>query len=183
MRYRVVPACCEHIPALAARMRAADRREVMASHGLGPLEALRGSLERSTMAWTLLIDDVPAGMAGVCPAGETPGPAGETPGLTGETPGLTGETPGPAGETPGLTGRPWLLATPDMERVPAVFLARLSRLYAADMLRRFSRLENRVHAGNRLSIRWLRWCGFTIADVPERINGEDFFPFWRDAHV
>ncbi len=153
--YRVVVASTAHIPHLAENMRPADRREVMASHGHSPMEALRGSLERSATAWTLMIDDAPAAMAGVRPAGGIISPI----------------------------GRPWLLATPDMERAPRTLLARWSRLYVGTMLRLFPRLENWVHADNRHSIRWLKWCGFTIDDVPERINGDDFFLFWRNAHV
>ena len=151
--FSVVTASTAHIPHLAANMREADRREVMASHGLGPIEALRGSFERSATAWTLMIENVPVAMGGVCPAG-----------------GMLS-----------LTGRPWLLATPAMERAPRTLLARWSRLYVGTMLRLFPRLENHVHAGNRLSIRWLQWCGFTIDDVPEVINDEDFYLFWKEA--
>jgi hypothetical protein len=55
--------------------------------------------------------------------------------------------------------------------------------YVDRMQARFPRLENFVHAENRLSIRWLKWCGFIIDDVPELINDEDFYLFWRSGHV
>jgi RimJ/RimL family protein N-acetyltransferase len=52
------------------------------------------------------------------------------------------------------------------------------------MQERFPRLENYVHAKNKLSIRWLKWCGFTLdMEVPELINDEEFYLFWRNGHV
>jgi hypothetical protein len=65
----VLPALPEHIPAIAADMREADRREVWASHRHTPEEALRGSLARSELAWTCIISGTPAFMWGVCRIG------------------------------------------------------------------------------------------------------------------
>ena len=133
-------------------MRAADRREVMAGHGLGPEDALRISLGASRSAWTLLAHDRPLAMGGVVPADDGSG----------------------------LTGRPWLLGTPEAETAPLV-LARVTRRQVGVMLGLFPRLENWCHADNALSLRWLRWCGFVIDDAPEEINGEYFYRFLRVA--
>jgi hypothetical protein len=38
-------------------------------------------------------------------------------------------------------------------------------------------------AENRLSVRWLKWCGFTLEETPVKINGEDFYLFRREAYV
>lgn len=149
--WKIVPAAPEHIPAIAADMREADRREVRASHRHTPAEALERSLERSELAWTGLIEGVPSVMWGV----------------------------GRAGSMMTLSGVPWMLGTDAIHSVSRDFL-RQSRVYVEIMQERFPRLENYVHAKNRLSIRWLKWCGFTVeADVPEVINGEDFYLFWR----
>ncbi|MDE6734738.1 MAG: hypothetical protein K2J64_04645 [Desulfovibrio sp.] len=152
--WRIVPAEAAHIAPIAANMREADRREVRASHGHEPAEALAVSLEHSDMAWTCLVDDEPAFMWGAARAGSL----------------IT------------LTGSPWLLATPAIYRVRNAFL-RHSRPYVELMQARFPRLENHVHAANRLSLRWLAWCGFTVEETPILRNGEPFLFFWREAHV
>ncbi|MDE5879034.1 MAG: hypothetical protein K2G99_03265 [Desulfovibrio sp.] len=150
----IVPAEAAHIAPIAGHMRAADRREVKASHGHAPAEALAASLECSDMAWTCLVDGAPAFMWGA----------------------------GRRGSLLTRTGSPWLLATPAIYKVARAFLRR-SRPYVERMQARFPRLENYVHANNRLSVRWLAWCGFTVEAAPTIINGEPFHFFWREAHV
>lgn len=152
--WRIIPADAAHIAPIAADMREADRREVWASHRHEPEQALAASLERSDLAWTCLVDDVPAFMWGAARQGSL----------------IT------------LTGSPWLLATPRMDMVRQDFLRR-SRFYVERMQARFPRLENHVHAANRLSLRWLKWCGFSVADAPTMLNNEPFYLFWRNAHV
>ncbi|MDR1490602.1 MAG: hypothetical protein LBS65_09025 [Desulfovibrio sp.] len=67
--WRVEKARPEHIPAIAAHMRDADRREVWASHRHSPAQALEHSLSRSDLAWTGFIDEVPALMWGAARLG------------------------------------------------------------------------------------------------------------------
>lgn len=150
--WQIAPAAPEHIMAIAVAMRDEDRREVWASHRHTPGEALQRALIRSELAWTCFVRGVPAFMWGVARKGS-----------------LISET-----------GAPWLLGTNAILDVRREFLKQ-SRAYVERMQERFSRLENHVHAGNRLSIRWLKWCGFALDDIPELINDEDFFLFWRDA--
>lgn len=154
VNWSIVPAAPEHIPSIAGNMRQADRREVWACHRHTPQEALESSLRRSEAAWTCLVHGRPAFMWGVARVGSLVS----------------------------LVGAPWLLGTPDILTVRKEFL-RQCPAYVDTMQKRFPRLENRVHAGNGISIRWLRWCGFTVENTPTRQNGEDFFLFWRDAHV
>ena len=143
----------EHIPPIVADMREADRKEVWASHRHTPEGALLTSLVASTKAWTCLIEGQPAFMWGVAPKGSL----------------LSS------------VGVPWLLGTKDIHRVNREFLRR-SRAYVDLMQEGYARLENHVHAENTVSIRWLQWCGFTVEkDVPELINDEDFYYFWRMA--
>ena len=152
--WRIIPAQAAHIAPIAANMRESDRREVWASHRHEPEQALVTSLESSDMAWTCLVGGEPAFMWGAARKGSI----------------LT------------LTGSPWLLATAALGKVCRDFLRR-SRFYVFMMQARFPRLENYVHAENRLSLRWLLWCGFMVEKAPTLINGEQFHFFWREVHV
>lgn len=150
--WEIVPASPEHSAIIAESMREADRREVWASDRWLPLYALTYSLSFSRIAWTCMVHGVPAFMWGVTFHG-----------------GMHSEV-----------GVPWLLGTDAINEVSREFLKQ-SRAYVDRMQNGFTRLENIVHAENALSIRWLRWCGFTIEKEPIERNGEKFFPFWREA--
>lgn len=136
-------------------MREADRREAWASHRHAPEEALRESLSLSELAWTCLVEGLPAFMWGA----------------------------GRKGSLISWTGAPWLLGTDSFFRedreLHREFLRRCPD-YVARMQDRFPVLENFVHAENRLSIRWLKWCGFRLEEKPTPINGEDFYLFRRE---
>lgn len=122
--WRIEDARPEHIPAIALNMREADRREVWASHRHTPAQALAFSLQRSELAWTCIIDEHPAFMWGVARNGSL----------------IT------------YRGAPWLLGTPviSQRRVFIEFLRQCPD-YVERMQARFPRLENFVHAQNRLS--------------------------------
>ena len=150
--WRIEPARAEHIPPIAANMREAERHEVWASNRRTPEEALQQSLAASDRAWTCFVHGVPAFMWGVSQPGDIP---------------------------PG-NGNPWLLGTDAVYEVGREFLKQ-SRAYVDKLQEGFARLENRVHAGNELSILWLKWCGFTLDNEPETINGEQFYRFWRES--
>lgn len=150
-RWRIETAALEHIAPIAENMREVDKREVWASDRQTPLEALILSFQHAELAWTCFVDGSPAFMWGV----SVPG-------------GMMS-----------FTGIPWLLGTEALRSVSVEFLKQ-SVPYVELMQERFPRLENYVHTGNRLSIRWLRWCGFVLADERTEINGEAFFKFWRE---
>ena len=152
-RWAVTEALPEHIPAIARDMREDDRREVWASHRHDPQEALAFALIRSELAWTCFVDGHPAFMWGAARTGSVLG----------------------------CTGAPWLLGTPAIMKVRHDFL-RYCPYFVAAMQGAFPHLENYVHAENRLSIRWLKHLGFTLdEEIPELINDEDFYRFWRVA--
>jgi hypothetical protein len=134
-------------------MRDADRREVWASHRHSPEQALRYSLSRSLVAWTGIIRERPELMWGAA-----------------------------AASLFSSTGNPWMLGTDAYVEFARQFLLH-SRKYVRHMLTLYDRLENYVHAENALAIRWLRWCGFGFDPEPVQFNGENFFRFWRFAHV
>lgn len=113
----------------------------------------RYALRRSELAWTCAISDVPAFMWGVARQGNLMS----------------------------VTGAPWLLGTPAIVKVRHDFL-RYCPHFVDAMQSAFPRLENFVHVENRLSIRWLKHLGFTVdEEMPEVMNGEDFYLFWRGA--
>jgi hypothetical protein len=78
------------------------------------------------------------------------------------------------------TGYPWLVAADCIERYPVHFY-RTSRAVIARLQEMFSFLENWTDARNMLSIRWLRWAGFTVEPpTPWGALGLDFHHiFWR----
>jgi hypothetical protein len=117
--------------------------------GLGPFRALRGSLERAVVAWTGMVDDEPVCMFGVSPV-----------------------------DILGGVGSPWLLGTDKVRKYAVTFL-RLNKGYIARMLEIFTRLENYVDDRNEVSIRWLKWLGFTFdpEPVPYGVWGMPFFKF------
>ncbi|MBE6441468.1 MAG: hypothetical protein E7022_03930 [Desulfovibrio desulfuricans] len=152
--WRIEDARPEHIAAIAAAMRPADMREVWASHRHTPAQALTFSLQRSELAWTCIIDDMPAFMWGAARNGSL----------------IT------------YRGAPWLLGTSAIsERRVILEFLRQCPAYVERMQARFPRLENYVHARNRLSVRWLRWLGFTVETAaPVVLHDEPFFVFWRE---
>ena len=148
----IVPADSRHIATIAGNMREADRAEVWASSGLNPLEALTVSLQWSKLAWTALDGDTPFIMWGVTPFLNVPN-----------------------------TGSPWLLGTSLIERYPTFFL-RNSRPYVAQMLEAYPQHINYVDVRNRLSVRWLQWCGYKLVDfLPE--YGHARLPFYQFSQI
>lgn len=122
----------DHIATIAARMRAADRTEVMASSGSTPHRALMFSLEHSDMAFTGMIDGQPEVMFGVCTLNV-----------------LTAK------------GAPWLLGTDAVVTHQRQFLRR-SLWWKEKLFERYEVLTNFVHDDNAASKRWLKWLGFTL---------------------
>lgn len=141
----VVPADVSHIASIAARMRDADVREVMAVSGRTPREALEISLRNTSLAWTGLINGRPEVMFGV----------GDLNILT-------------------STAAPWLLGTVAVETNYRQFLRR-SLDWRDQLLRRYDVLKNVVDDRNEVSKRWLRWMGFELSDpIALGVNGEMF---------
>jgi hypothetical protein len=60
-------------------------------------------------------------------------------------------------------GVPWLLSTEQALKHKRQFLE-LSPPVIEEMMSMCSRLVNYVHVDNKLSIRWLKWLGFTVED-------------------
>lgn len=145
-RTQIVPARPEHIRTIARRMREGDRREVEAASGKTPGQALVFSLRKSSLAWTWTIDGRPEMMFGV-----------------GDLNILAG------------VGAPWLLGTDVVLNHQMEFL-RSSIEWRNQLLRRYSVLRNFVDVRNEVSVRWLRWLGFSLSD-PISHRGHEFMVF------
>lgn len=73
---------------------------------------------------------------------------------------------------------PWAVFTTAIDRHPLPFL-RGGRAWMRGVS---GLLLNYVDARNTMTIRWLKWLGFTIDDpIPYGVNGEPFSRFWRIA--
>lgn len=99
--------------------------------GATPAEALRASLAGSIFARTAILDGRIAAMWGV------------------------------GGSPLGGVGEPWLLTTPEVERVP-VKMVRTARAEVGAMLGLFPELVNYVHAEYRQACRFLEVVGFRL---------------------
>lgn len=149
----IVPAKAIHIREIARRMRKADRDEVFAASGKSPIQALTFTLRRSAQAWTALVDGKPEVMFGVVDLNILAG-----------------------------SGAPWLLGTDAVETHYVAFL-RNSVRFRSQLLARYAVLKNFVDDRNKVSIRWLKWLGFSLGE-PFDWNGYDFRLFeLRSADV
>lgn len=145
----IVPATAQHIPAIAAAVRDADRTELWAYGCVTPLDCLCHGLEYSRKAWTGLIDGIPVCMFGVVPSSIL-----------------------------GNVGRPWMVGTKLLDEHPHVFLRRCQGCLR-EMREGFDTLENFVDVRNKRAIEWLVWLGFDIWMPAEKIGpyGLPFFRF------
>jgi hypothetical protein len=76
------------------------------------------------------------------------------------------------------SGVPWLVATDEIEKHPVRFY-RMSKPMIAILRHKYEHLVNWVDARNKLSLRWLKWAGFTIDDPePWGIYGLMFHRVW-----
>lgn len=148
MKNEVVLATLEHAEALAPRLRPADVNEVKAASGDTPESALVMSIAYSPKSWAWLVDGEVVAIFGVAMHPYKP-----------------------------MTGIPWLLASPDLEK-QKIFFLRTCGVYIDEMLDVFPVLENYVDCRNTASIQWLAWCGFAMAEVVP-FFGAQRLPFIR----
>lgn len=141
----IVPAGMDHVASIAARMRQADVDEVWASSRSTPHQALMFSLQRSTEAWTAMLDGRPEVMFGVARISVLGG-----------------------------TGIAWLLGTDTAAEHSRLFV-RQSAEWRGKLLERYDVLRNFVSDQNEVSVRWLRWMGAVFSDpAPIGVDGELF---------
>lgn len=143
-----------HVDEVYGNLRKADYEEVYAATGRDPNEALYEAWHRSFYRWAII--------------------------WQGETIGLFGVG---AATLMGYTGVPWLLGTNKMEEIKFTFVKQ-SISWVKHMLTLYPVLENWVDARNKLSIKWLKWLGFSVSKRPAPYGYEQrpfyFFEKRRD---
>lgn len=134
---------------LKTRLRDTDLQEIKELTGLSPEFILNYSFKTSKKCWTVLKDDEPIVCFGVSPLS------------------LLGQT-----------GSVWLLATDKISEIKMKVLKK-SKRYIRKMFTQFVKIENRVRIDNKISIAWLKWCGFTMKDAkPFGSNQEYYHEFY-----
>lgn len=145
----------EALEYIIENLRPADRDEIAATTTEDPFWALFESWEGSSLSW-LILDD------------------------TGLPLGIFGVAPH---GVPKL-GIAWLIGTSGMER-EWLSIGRQTPTFVKQMHEQFPILWANVDARNGLSMRWLEWAGFTIADADPAYGPEGrlFIAYTRTAHV
>lgn len=78
----------------------------------------------------------------------------------------------------GTVGIPWMVGTDSIKKISRGIVQR-SRQVIGVFLDMYPYLENYVHTENKISIRWLKWCGFTLeSPTAYGVHGELFHRFW-----
>lgn len=151
--YKIMPATIEHAESLKNRLRQNDVEEIYAASGLDASKALLQSWRLSEVSYVGLMDNLPIAIFGA---------ARRT---------LISED-----------GIPWMLGSEELNSKRVIIeVGRRSIYYVNEMKRRFKRLENWIDARQTKSIKWLKWCGFTIDEAkPYGFLGMPFHYFWSE---
>ena len=141
----------EDIAAVAADMRALDKKELELSGGWEPLEALTQSFNASAFCRCIELDGRPVALFGVV--------------------------------KPYILSRKgfiWLLGSNGLAKVKKNFVEN-SKKYVNECFQYAGFLENYVWIENKLSIRWLKWCGFKFDEPkPYGIKKALFLHFYKE---
>lgn len=116
-------------------LRETDYQEVYTSSGKCPVRILKISWEISLAKWIIFTDSRPVAIFGVVDYGKD-------------------------------FGVPWMVATPELNLMKR-YLIENSRKYICEMFEwgEFSCLVNYIDIRNKLSKKWLTWCGFTMGEI------------------
>lgn len=146
---KIIKATQTHIDKMKGNLRESDKQQLWASTRMGPDEGLQRAFDISKFCWVGVLNNKPILCFGVS-----------------------------AFSLLSSKGSPWLLATDDIKKAKVKFI-KGCRKCVRKMLSFFDRLENTVDVRNEVSIRWLKWCGFTIGESisygPNRLM---FYKFW-----
>ena len=70
----------------------------------------------------------------------------------------------------------WMLGTNDVFKYKKIFI-RNCRYWVNKLTNKYGTVTNYVHVDNKLSIRWLKWCG-AVFSSKLNILGQDFYKFY-----
>ncbi len=143
----MIPATLNHVEEISTTARGMDRLEVLYQSGLELKPALELSYRISSECWAGFADERLVTVFGV--------------GATAPLDGI---------------GAPWMIATPELERLAIPFLRR-NWYYLNRMKMSYPVLTNVVYAENDVSIRWLTWMGFEMGEI--ELYGPQAKPFRR----
>lgn len=143
-----IPVESWHIDYVADNLRSADRDELIAAGYDSFREIMARSVELSSYAATAEVDGVPIAIFGLVVSNPLSG-----------------------------RGVPWLLGTDGIMGNSRSFLDK-SVQGIEQMKAICPYMENHVHAKNKVSIKWLKWLGFTIGEKFTMESGEDFYKFY-----
>ena len=150
--YEVREAKLEDTFIMAHDMRDIDKQEIWASNRARPLDALVRSVRNSERARTGLVDGEIACMFGICRQ-----------------------------NLMGRTGTIWMLGTDLLEQHATRFL-RENKKEIVDISSECIIIENYCDARNKVTIRWLKWLGFTIEEVePYGVYNLPFHHFHKEV--
>lgn len=145
---QIVTATKTHALMMAPHMRDIEAREVMDSCGMTPVQALLHEVERSTVAWSWIVDGEVACMFGIV-----------------------------SHNLLDVAAYPWFLTTPLVERHSRQF-ARACKTLLPELLAAHPKLVGMVDSRHVLSVRWLQWLGARLGPVePFGVAGAPFHPF------
>lgn len=152
-KYTLRDATLDDAHRMAPLMRQVDIDEIKASHGHEPLEALIKAVQSSDVCRTWLVDGEPACMLGV------------------NRHTLMGDT-----------AFVWLLGTDKLQQHQIHFL-RGCKGEMDHISKGLTRLENWCDARNKVTLRWLKWFGFTIEEAkPYGIYEMLFHHFYKEIN-
>jgi len=153
--YETRPANMMDVHAIAPLMRQQDVDEIRASHGVEPREALTIGLGESRSCRVGVANGIPVVMYGVSPHT------------------LLSDS-----------GTIWMLSTDAMTPHWRKFL-RECQVEIDIICEGFKHVENWVDRRNTVSLHWLRWMGFSVADTPQPygIYQMPFYHFTKDLEL
>lgn len=149
-------AVLEDVEIIANNLRESDKLEVWSSDHLTPYQAVSISFNNSAACWTVISNEKPVAMFGVCPI-----------------------------TWAGKEAYVWLLATKEFCSISGKFLKR-SRGFVKLMLDCYPYLHNYVDCRNTQSIKWLEFCGAKLSEPEEfGIENKRFqyFEFRKDELI
>lgn len=132
--FEVVKAEQKYIDDMKNNLRVSDEKESLALSGLSAKEVLQKAFDMSELCWSVLVDKNTIACFGVNRACLLSN-----------------------------TGNVWIIGTDKINKYKFRF-ARGTKKYIKIMFESFDRLQSVVSVNNKVSIAWIKWCGFHVEE-------------------